>query len=238
MGGKNKAPEAPKAPPQTIATYNNGFGDMATQNSFTPSQFNKDQMAWSQEAQKQLQSKLFDTNAADQQAKAYADNLKSQGLKSFTKNANDLYSDYLADSAKRFGSIDNSSFNSNMKRFGEATQEGLQNLSHQYDANYQQGLNDYTNYYGGLLGTAQNVSNNLYNLASGQSGLALNSSNATNAFNNQQFNTRANIYNTQSQLYAQQQALKLKQQQELMNSALKLGAGFATGGSSLAVTGI
>ena len=205
-GNKDSAPEAPKAPVQQIKTYDNGFGDTATQDKFNPSAYNQQQMAWTEQVMPQIQNKLFDQNGADSQARAYADNLKAQGMKSFKQQADDLYGGYVADGARRFGTLDSSSNDSNMKRFGQATQEGLQEVNNNYDANYQNALNNYQSYYTNMLATPQTIQGNLYNLANGQSQNALSSSNSYNNFANQQYQSQLALYNAQQQLKNQQQA--------------------------------
>lgn len=184
---------APKAPEQKKETYS-AWGNTATQDGFTPSKYNADQMSYLQGAMPELQNKLFDYQGADTQARAMADATKANGMKSFKRDADTLFGGYVADSARRFGSLNNSSYDSDMKRFGQATNDGLQELQNNYDANYQNNLSNIQNYNLQNLNTAQNGIGNLYNLANGQSQQALTSSNATNNFNQQNYSTAMQGY--------------------------------------------
>jgi hypothetical protein len=194
MGGSNKAPEPPK---QKKETYSSGFGDTATQDSFTPSDYNLSQMNWVQSVTPQLQSKLYDSSGADSQARAYADNIKSQGLKSFKLNQADSLGAIQADNARRFGSLSNSDYDTNLKTMIRENNSALEDINAQYDMNYQNALNNYQNYYNNLLSTASGVGANLYNLGSGLSQNAFNSSNATNNFNQQNYQNQLAQYNQQ-----------------------------------------
>jgi len=227
-----EAPAPPVAPKQQIKTYDNGFGDTATQDKFNPSGYNQQQMSWAQEASKGLQGQLMDFNGADSQARAYADNLKAQGLKSFKRDSADLFGGYQADSAHRFGTLNNSGYDSQMKRFTQGQQEGLQGLENDYDTNYQNALTNRQSYLTNQLAIPQNVIANQYNNANGLSQNALQSSNAGNQFNQGIYGTQANIFNTQSALYAQQQELKEKARQANMDAAMRVAAAYFTQGKS------
>jgi len=189
-------------------------------------------MAWAQQASLGLQNELMNQNGADTEARAYADNLQAQGLKRFKQQSDDLYGGYMADSARRFGTLNTSSNDSNMKRFGKAQNEGIQDLTSQYDTNYQNALTNRQSYLINQLAIPQNVIANQYNNANGLSQNALQSSNAGNQFNQGIYGTQANIFNTQSALYAQQQELKEKARQANMDAAMRVAAAYFTQGKS------
>ena len=215
MGGSNK----PEQPAYQEKTYNNGYGDTATQNQFNPSSYNTTQMNWVKSVTPQLQSKLFDQSSADNQARAYADNLKAQGLKRFKQDQADTLGVMQANSAKRFGSLSNSDYDTNLKTLARENNSALEDMNSQYDANYQNALNNYQNYYTNLLGTASGVGSNLYNLANGLSQNALASSNAINGFNQQG-------YQTAMSGYAADQATKAAMYQALGNAASGVGGAY------------
>ena len=189
-----KGDSAPAAPAQKKETYS-AWGNKATQDNFTPSAFNQSQMDYYQSAIPTLQAKLYDTQGNDSQARAQADAIKANGLKSFTRTMDDSFGSDMANIAGRFGSLDNSTYDSALKRFGQAKSEGLQALQNDYDANYQNNLNNIQSYNQNNLNSALNGMNNLYNLANGYSANALNSSNATNGFNQQSYANQLAQYN-------------------------------------------
>jgi len=219
MGGSNSEPSAEA---QVKSTYTNGYGDSATQDGFTPSAFNQSQMSAYQSAIPTLQSKLYDTKGADTQARAAADATKANGLKSFTRTMNDSFGTNMADAAHRFGSLDNSTFDSMNKRFGQATSDGLTALQNDYDANYQNNMNNQQSYNQNNLNSALNGMGNLYNLANGQSQNALNSSNASNNFNNTQYGTQASMFNAKTAADAAKQAAMYQAMGTAMSGGIKL----------------
>jgi len=191
----------PAAPEQKKETYS-AFGNVASQDGFTASPYNQKQMDYYQGIVPTLQSQLYDQNTGEQQATNYAQNIKDQGMRSFKRDMADSLGTTIADNARRFGSLNNSSYDSGLKRFTQAQEQGLQDLNNNYDANKMNYMNDYTNRYTNLLNNAQNGIGNLYNLANGQSQNALSSSNATNTMAQQLYQTQASMYNTQQQANA------------------------------------
>jgi len=222
MGSSNSS--TAKAPEQKKETYS-AWGNSSTQDGFTASPYNQGQMDYYQGIMPSLQSKLYDTNTADQQATDYATNIKDVGMRSFKRDMADSLGTTIADNAKRFGSLSNSSYDSGLKRFTQAQEQGLQDLNNNYDANKMAYMDNYTNRYTNLLNTAQNGIGNLYNLSSGNSQSALASSNATNNYN-------LDAWKAEQQFALQQQQLRNQQAQMLGNAAMRVGAGYATGGAS------
>lgn len=213
--------DAPDPPAQKKETYS-AWGNTATQDGFTPSAYNQSQMNWVQSVTPQIQSKLFDTNSADSQARAYADNLKAQGLKSFKADSADLLGSIQSNNAKRFGSLSNSDYDSQLNSASKQMASSLADIDTQYDANYQNALNNYQNYYTNMLAVPSNISSNLYNLSNGLSQNALNSSNATNNFN-------MTGYQGRLQAYAADQAQKAAMYNALGNSISGVAGGLGTG---------
>lgn len=219
-----KGDSAPTAPKQEKESYSS-WGNLATQNGFTPSAFNQKQMDSYQSAIPTLQAKLYDTQGNDAQARAQADATRANGLKSFTRTMDDSLGSDMANISHRFGSLENSTMDSALKRFGQAKSEGLQALQNDYDANYQNNMNNIQAYNQNNLNSALNGMNNLYNLANGYSQNALSSSNATNNFNQQSYTNQLAAWKAQ------------QDQNTAMWSAFGKGAG-AFGGGGFSNAGV
>ena len=222
MGSSNSS--TAKAPAYEKQSYS-AFGNSGNQDGFQASPYNKSQMDWVENVTPKLQSQIYDQEAGDADARNFADNQYNAGLKRFKKTSDETYGGYISDSAKRFGTLSNSSFDSGMKRFGQSQKEGMQELSDNYDANYYARLNDRQGYLGNLLSTASGTGANLYNMASGFSQNALANTNAYNGY-------RLNAWNAEEQMKLQQQQLKNQQWQAVGNAAMRIGAAYATGGAS------
>lgn len=189
-----KGGSEPSQPAQVKEKYS-AWGNVGDQNGFTPSSYNQSQMDRYQSVIPKLQDKLYDTTGADTQARAYADNLKSLGLKRFKQDQADALGTIQSNNARRFGSLSNSDYDSNLKTLSRESNSALEDMNTQYDTNYQNALDNYQGYNTNNLNSALNGMGNLYNLSNGLSQNALNSSNATNNFNMTGYQNQLAQYN-------------------------------------------
>ena len=224
MGGSN----APDTPEPVVSTYNNGFGGTSTtkmvgnnqSTTYTPSDFENQQYGYYKTVTPQLQSKLYDQAGAESGAESYAGNIRAQGLKRFGIDQADALGGAQASNARRFGSLSNSDYDSQMKTFAREANSGLADIESQYDTNKSNYINDYNNRYTNLLGTMNGIYNNANTNANTMNNGSTNGYQVGNAFNQ----TR---YNNQMTQYQMDQARK----QQMYDMAARAAIGLGTAGA-------
>ena len=200
MGGSNDKPDAPQA---VTSTYENGFGGRSTttmngnnqSTTYAPSAFENQQYDYYKGVTPQLQNRLFDQNTADSQATAYADNIKAQGLKRFGIDQADVLGGAQASNASRFGSLNNSDYDSQMKTFARESNSGLADINSQYETNKTNFVNDYNNRNINLLGAANGIYNNTNTNANNMNNGSMTGYQNGNAFNQTNYSNALGAYN-------------------------------------------
>ena len=225
MGGSNE----PSSPAPVVSTYNNGFGGTSTTTmngnnqttSYAPSAFENQQYDYYKAVTPQLQNNLYDQNTADSQATAYADNIKAQGLKRFGIEQADALGGAQASNASRFGSLNNSDYDSQMKTFARESSSALEDMNSAYDTNKVNYMNDYNNRYIDLLGAANGIYNNTQTNANTMNNGSVTGYKEGNAFNQTKYQNEV--------AQAQREEARKQQMYEIGARAV---AAVATGGAS------